>query len=195
MSDSGESDDESERLSDLDAIAKALRAGELDAETRFGRKWGEDETRQEASDGRTPSEILNEVHSEGEGDRQRNDVDGQYEVDWEPNSRLDVLIRLQGPKEEVDRDDILREVVQDLVDRGDAPTNDEVRVIQFKDFPYVEYFAYRKRGSDDEIVVGKRTRRGPNDPRRFGKKYGRTYSRSRRGGKRPYGLERRRPER
>lgn len=58
MSDSGESD-QAERLSDLDEIAEALRAGELDATARFAeRRTEHTDGSTEESDGRPPGEIL-----------------------------------------------------------------------------------------------------------------------------------------
>lgn len=64
MSGSGESD-EGERLSDLDEIAEALRAGELDTTTRFGKRRSERaDDRFEESDERSPNEILADLRTQ-----------------------------------------------------------------------------------------------------------------------------------
>lgn len=60
MSDSGEANG---RLSDLEEIAEALRAGDLDPVTRFGRRRN-DQT-ETAQGGKTPDEILEELQSDG----------------------------------------------------------------------------------------------------------------------------------
>lgn len=67
MNDSGESD-EAERLSDRDEIAEALRAGELDTAAGFTERRSErTNDAAEKSDGRTPSEILEDVRADETG--------------------------------------------------------------------------------------------------------------------------------
>lgn len=64
MSDSGETGD-GERLSDVEEIAAALRAGELDPDTRFvERRFEPEATSAEQSEGRTPAEILEEQRAD-----------------------------------------------------------------------------------------------------------------------------------
>lgn len=63
MSDPGETE-ESERLSDLDDIAAALRAGKLDPVTRFARRRSEQRPCDSTNGGGTsPDEILRDVRS------------------------------------------------------------------------------------------------------------------------------------
>lgn len=187
MSDSGESE-ESERLSSLNAIAEALRAGELDTETRFARKRGETKTTFQTENGKQPSEILDGIRSNDESRRQNNAA-GWYEVDWDPDSDLDVLIQLQESKEEADQEEILGEVVQVLVEHKNPPQDDERCLVGFKEFPN-EVYVVRQTDSGN-VVVSKRSRENAFDREHS---EDRTKSTERRGRGRFSGLRRRRSE-
>lgn len=105
MSDSGESDD-AKRLSEADEIAEALRAGELDTETRFAERRGERaDSSTEKSDGRTPHEILEDRRKDAESSADRTLVRAELDV-WVPRSESgnlrsgveDVLARALDPE-------------------------------------------------------------------------------------------------
>lgn len=85
MTDSGETD-EIERLSDLDEIAAALRAGKLDPTTRFARWRSKQRPRSANEEGTSPEEILRGVRSttsdqeEAVGEDEPEQTDEEVEV-------------------------------------------------------------------------------------------------------------------
>jgi hypothetical protein len=105
MSDSGESD-EAERSSDLDAIAEALRAGELDAETRFGERRSEQaDDQSKESDGRSPSDILTDVQAR---DDEADQNEGRATID------IELVLRME-------RDELVPEKMKEQLLQGFSP--------------------------------------------------------------------------
>lgn len=114
MSDSGESD-EGKRLSDLDAIAEALRAGELDSDTRFGKRRAKQANSE--SVGRTPHEILTDVQA-------RDDEDDQSDR----RVTIEVELVLQLERDELVSENLREQLLQRFL--PDLPTESiEIREI------------------------------------------------------------------